>query len=319
MYKNNTKVKHLSNGLKHNALNQDYETIIDITDKTKEKHYIKKKTHLHSKFNNLKNGTVNNTNSTTPTKKAIKEGVIDLTGKELDENEMLLLNLGPKFVPTYIKQPPYIDMIQTIEICALELANGGYFEKAERLRQGVGKMLSKDVNKKHRKNLTIGQRHAIREMKNSANLKVYPFDKGSGFVIMEEEDAIKRIEEQIGKSIITDYDLTTTLLNKFQKELAKLGKEGKFHKKKYYKVYPSNAITPRLYGVVKAYKPEKSYPMRTILSIIRTVPYDTSKYLVEIIQPTLNKTYTVLLIHKHLYEKLKPEKYIKTKYKSRMT
>ena len=54
MYKNNTKVKHLSNGLKHNALNQDYEIIIDITDKTKEKHYIKKKTSLHSKFNSLK-------------------------------------------------------------------------------------------------------------------------------------------------------------------------------------------------------------------------------------------------------------------------
>ena len=45
---------------------------------------------------------------------------------------------------------------------------------------------------------------------------------------MEEEDAIKRKEEQIGKSIIIDYDPTTTLLNKFQKELAKLRKEGKF-------------------------------------------------------------------------------------------
>ena len=132
MYKNNTKVKQLSNSLKHNVLNQDYEIIIDITDKTKEKHFIKRKTRLHSKFNNLKNGTVNNTNSTTPTKKAIKEGIIDRTGKELDENEMLLLNLGSKFVLTYIKQPPYIDMIQTIEICALELANGEYFEKGER-------------------------------------------------------------------------------------------------------------------------------------------------------------------------------------------
>ena len=34
-------------------------------------------------------------------------------------------------------------------------------------------------------------------------------------------DAIKRIEEQIEKSNIIDYDPTTTLLNKFQKELAK--------------------------------------------------------------------------------------------------
>ena len=48
-----------------------------------------------------------------------------------------------------------------------------------------------------------------------SNLKVYPFDKGSGFAIMKDEDAIKKIEEQRGKSNIIDYDSTTTLLNKF--------------------------------------------------------------------------------------------------------
>ena len=133
---------------------------------------------------------------------------------------MRLLNLGPKFVPTYNRQLSYMDIIQTTEIFALELENDEYFEKTKRLRQGVSKILSKYTNKKHRNNLTIGQRNAIREIKNDANLKVYPFDKGSGFVIMKEEDAIKRIEKQMGKSIITDFDPTTTLLNKFQKELS---------------------------------------------------------------------------------------------------
>ena len=199
---------------------------------------------------------------------------------------MRLLNLGPKFVPTYNRHSSYMDIIQTTEIFALELENDEYFEKTERLRQGVSKILSKYTNKKHRNNLTIGQRNAIREIKNDANLKVYPFDKGSGFVIMKEEDAIKRIEKQMGKSIITDYDPTTTLLNKFQKELSESWKEGKFDNKTYYKVYPSDAIPPRLYGVTKAYKPEKNYPMRTIVSNIGKVPYGTSKYLVEMIQTT---------------------------------
>ena len=72
MYKSNTKVKYLSNSLKHKVLDEDYETIIDITDKTKEKHYIKKKTHLYTKFNTLKNATVNNINNITSTKKIIK-------------------------------------------------------------------------------------------------------------------------------------------------------------------------------------------------------------------------------------------------------
>ena len=75
---------------------------------------------------------------------------------------------------------------------------------------------------------------------------------------MEEEEEIKRIEEQIGKSIIIDYDPTTTLLNKFKKELAKLRKEGKFDNKTYYKVFLSDVIPPTLYWVVKAHKPEKA-------------------------------------------------------------
>ena len=84
---------------------------------------------------------------------------------------------------------------------------------------------------------------------------------------MEEEDAIKRIEEQIGKLIIIDYDPTITLLNMVQKE-------------------PVELKPPRLYVVVKA---QKDYSMRTIVSTIGTILYGMSKYLVGIIQPTLNK------------------------------
>ena len=59
---------------------------------------------------------------------------------------------------------------------------------------------------------------------------------------MKQEEAIKRIGEQIGKSNIMNYDLTTNLLNKFQEELAKLKKEGKFDNKTYYKVWSLDAI-----------------------------------------------------------------------------
>ena len=89
-----------------------------------------------------------------------------------------------------------MNIIQTTEICALELENDGYFEKAERLWQGVSKILSKDVNKKHRNNLTVGQINAIREIKNSTNLKVYPFDKGSGFVITEVSERTSQIKKR---------------------------------------------------------------------------------------------------------------------------
>ena len=65
-------------------------------------------------------------------------------------------------------------------------------------------MLSKDLNKKHRDNLIIGERKAIEEIKT--------FDNRSGLLSMKEEEAIMRIKEQIGKSNIIDYDPTTTLV-----------------------------------------------------------------------------------------------------------
>ena len=43
-------------------------------------------------------------------------------------------------------------------------------------------------------------------MKNDTGLKVCPFEKGSGFVIIKQEDGIKKIEEQIGKLNVIDYD-----------------------------------------------------------------------------------------------------------------
>ena len=61
--------------------------------------------------------------------------------------------------------------------------------------------------------------------------------------------------------------------------------------KTYFELYPSDSIPPRLYGTIKAHKPEKSFPMRVIVSTICTPPYGISKYLVDIIQPTLNKNH----------------------------
>ena len=49
-----------------------------------------------------------------------------------------------------------------------------------------------------------------------------------------------------------------------------------------------------MYGVVKAHKPEKNFPMRIVVSTIGTPSYRTSEYLVKIIQPTLNKNKTRL-------------------------
>ena len=126
-------------------------------------------------------------------------------------------------------------------------------------------------------------------MKNNKDTTIYPFDKGSGFVVLPEKNAMQKIEEQLGKAKIAENDPTLKFTNKIQKILCRLRKEKKFTDKEYFQIYPSDPIPPRLYGTIKAHKPEKNYPMRTIVSTIGTPAYGISKYLVEIIQPTLNK------------------------------
>ena len=99
-----------------------------------------------------------------------------------------------------------------------------------------------------------------------------------------------KIEEQLGKAKVIDEDPTQKYTSKIQKYLCKLRKENKFTDKEYFEIYPSDPIPPWLYETVKAHKPEKNYPMRTVVSTIGTPPYGISKYLVKIIQSTLNKS-----------------------------
>ena len=213
---------------------------------------------------------------------------LNLTGKTVDKNVSSLLNLGPNFVPT-LKSVPYMEIITAIESQALKSESSKKDTFAKNLRQTVSKILPMSIGTKRKDNLSEAQRTALKQLKNDEQMKVYPFDKGIGFALLNDIDSIYKIEEQIGKSKIIDCDPTKLLTEKFQRHLQKLKKEGKFDKKTYSIIYPSDCIPPRLYGTLKAHKPEKNYPMRVVVSTIGSSAYGTSKYLGKIIQPTLNK------------------------------
>ena len=101
---------------------------------------------------------------------------------------------------------------------------------------------------------------------------------------------MRTIEEQIGESVVSYTDPKSTLISKIQKHLATLRKQQKFETRTYSQLYPSDPIPPRLYGAIKAHKPEKCYPIRAIVSTIGTPPYGISQYLVELMQSMLNKS-----------------------------
>ena len=161
-----------------------------------------------------------------------------------------------------------------------------------KLRQDVLRDLK--MAKPPKNNLNSRQRKALKELKSDHQNVIYPFDKGAGLVRIDRDDAIAKIEEQLGNTEIITQDPTPALARKFQNTLRPLHQAGKLTDKEYKKLYPSDPIPPRMYGTIKAHKPEKNYPMRVVVSTIGTPSYRTSEHLVKIIQPTLNKNNTRL-------------------------
>ncbi|XP_065642196.1 uncharacterized protein LOC136073864 [Hydra vulgaris] len=117
------------------------------------------------------------------------------------------------------------------------------------------------MTKPIKSNLDKEQRKAFYEIKKDDNIMIYPFDKGSGLVRINSDSALIKIQEHLGE---------------------------------YKDLYPSDAISSRLYGVIKAHKPEKNYPTRVIVSTIGAATYKISKFLADMIQFILNKNNTHL-------------------------
>ena len=185
-----------------------------------------------------------------------------------------------------------MDIVSTTEASALKLEYNGEIVNAQNLRKDVLRALK--MNKPTKHNLTKEQRSALKEIKKDDTISIYPFDKGTGFVRIKTEDAITKIHEQLGPTDILPRDPTTSIAQTVHTTLAELNKKKRFTKKEYEKIYPSDPIPPRLYGTIKAHKANKNYPMRLVVSTIGTATYGISEYLVDLIQPTLNKNITRL-------------------------
>ena len=140
--------------------------------------------------------------------------------------------------------------------------------------------ISKNINFKIRNNLPFEQRTALKELPERTENKIYSYNKAVVFEILNNKDAIRKIEEQIRGSVLSNTDPISALTNKIQKLLATLHKQQTFETRTYFQLYLSDPIPLRLHGVIKIHKPEKRYPMRAIVS----------QYLVQLIQATLNKS-----------------------------
>ena len=108
-----------------------------------------------------------------------------------------------------------MEIITATESVALHLEYQNKEADAESFRQNVCHILNKNRNIKSKDNLSKEQRKALKEIRQiNNNTKIYPFDKGSGFVVLSEGDAIKKIEKQLGKAEVIDEDPTQKYTSK---------------------------------------------------------------------------------------------------------
>ncbi len=284
------KVEALQEDLRLLLSREDMEKIEAVSEKAREAMFVRSKQRLINKFDILR-GPRNSQAPATSTVKYVKDPILNLVDDEVPDNHKDLLSLGPKFVPN-MKKIPFMDIVATTEASALKLEFEKKVCQAQVLRKDVLKVLK--TAKPIEDNLSRGQRQSLKEIKEDPTISIYPFDKGTGLVRIKPEEALQKIREQIGDTNIVDRDPTDAFARDIRNALAPLNKKGRFTKKEYESMYPSDAIPPRMYGLVKAHKPEKNYPMRLVVSTIGSPPYGLSSYLVRIIQHTLDKNPTRL-------------------------
>ncbi|XP_065639519.1 uncharacterized protein LOC136072279 [Hydra vulgaris] len=162
----------------------DYELTNSVTNKSKNYHYIKKKTEMKEKYHKLQTTPIIKNTFNHPNQ-VIKPAILNLTNVILDKSTTELLNLGPNFVPLP-KKIPYMDIITNIETCALQLEKLKKPTQAETLRQNCSEILTNSLKLGLKDNLTKQQRLSINKLKNNSIIKTYPLDKGTGHIIKPE-------------------------------------------------------------------------------------------------------------------------------------
>ena len=194
----------------------DLATIVSVTNKSQEIMFKKAKEKLKNKFEALKS---NEERRAEP--RYVKNPVLNLIGDDMPEHHQELLSLGPKFVPS-AKYIPHMDIVATTESSSLKLEYSNKLCEAQTLRKDVLRILK--MAKPIKDNLTENQRRAMSEIKKEDSISIYPYDKGSGLVRMHTDEAIRKIQEQIGNTRILDEDPTPTFTRNIQIALSKLKK-----------------------------------------------------------------------------------------------
>ena len=139
-------------------------------------------------------------------------------------------------------------------------------------------------------NITREERRALEELRKEKSKIILTADKGVSLVVMDKEEYIRKTQALLDqpeyKSIPADP--TTRYKNKLISILKSIKAEGGINEATYRRLYPTEASSPKFYGLPKVHK--QGMPLRPIVSNIGAVIYQTAKELSKILKPLVGKS-----------------------------
>ena len=107
------KIKLLTEELKRELSEQHFSDIQRVTETSRERRYVKEKSRLQDKFNQLSGTDI----PTFTSSNIVKSSTLVLTKDTIPDDHKELLNLGPNFVPS-LNRAPIMDIVTSVEAVA---------------------------------------------------------------------------------------------------------------------------------------------------------------------------------------------------------
>ena len=135
---------------------------------------------------------------------------------------------------------------------------------------------------------------------------ILPADKGKCLVVMDKEEYIEKMEEKLRDETTyqrIEKDPTNDIKETLSKLLNKIKDEKQIDTKTFYRLQPTKAKIPRMYGLPKIHK--ENYPLREIVDSTGSVVKETDRYISKIIQKYTGKTQHFVKNSAHFVEMIK--------------
>ena len=210
-----------------------------------------------------------------------KRWVINLSSRQLTEEETKVLRHGFNFAPAP-RNIPKEDIIAGVEV-ALRRQHKLPDETAEHARAAVANIIRKA--KPPQPNTTKEEREAMKRLQRDRNITILCADKGNATVVLDsknyEEKAMELLERPPFKKV--QKNPTTRNEKKVNNRIKKLSKNDPENRDTFQSLQvPCNGTKPALfYGSVKIHK--QGYPLRPIVSAVGSATYHVSRYVSRIL------------------------------------